>query len=91
MSLLLKLRSKDATMDYTKEFGKYVKASRKRAGISQETLAEKCDMSTRQISNIETGKCEPKLSTLSRICIGCGISFDDFIKEYISLFQPDIL
>lgn len=77
-------------MDYTKEFGKYIKACRKEAGLSQEELAEMCDMSTRQISNIETGRCEPKLTALSRICISCGLSFDSFIKEYSSLFQPYI-
>lgn len=78
-------------MDYTKEFGRYVKACRKQAGISQEELAEKCDMSTRQISNIETGRCEPKLTALSRLCISCGIEFDKFIKDNTILFQPDIL
>lgn len=78
-------------MDYTKEFGKYVKAYRKIAGMSQETLAEKCDMSTRQISNIETGRCEPKLNAISRICVNCELEFDKFLKEHISLFQPDIL
>ncbi len=78
-------------MNYTKEFGKYVKSCRKEAGISQETLAEKCDMSTREISNIETGRCEPKLISISRICIACGLDFDNFLKEHTALFQPDIL
>ncbi|MBQ3124968.1 MAG: helix-turn-helix transcriptional regulator [Clostridia bacterium] len=78
-------------MDYTKEFGRYVKACRKQAGISQEELAEKCDMSTRQISNIETGRCEPKLTALSRLCISCGIEFDKFIKDNTILFQPKLL
>lgn len=78
-------------MDYTKEFGRYVKAYRKQAGISQEELAEKCDMSTRQICNIETGRSEPKLTAISRICISCGIEFDKFLNENTLLFQPKLL
>lgn len=79
------------TMDYTKEFGRYVKAYRKHAGLSQEELAEKCDMSTRQICNIETGRSEPKLTAISRICFNCGFEFDKFLKENIPLFQPKLL
>ena len=78
-------------MNYTKEFGKYIRACRKKAGISQETFAEKCDLSTRQISNIETGRCEPKLSTIFKMCEACNISFDGFMKELTLLFRPDIL
>lgn len=78
-------------MDYTKEFGRYLQACRKQAGISQEELAEKCDMSTRQICNIETGRCEPKLTTISRLCTICNLEFDNFLKEHTSLFQPYLL
>lgn len=78
-------------MNYTKEFGRYVQYCRINAGITQEELAEKCDLSTRQICNIETGRSEPKLTTISKICSICHLSFDNFIKENTSLFQPDIL
>lgn len=78
-------------MNYTKEFGRYIRTARKKAGLSQETLAELCNISTRQISNIERGKCEPKLNTMSIICVECGISFDDFLKDNTSFFPPLLL
>lgn len=78
-------------MNYTKEFGKYIRFCRKEAGISQEALAEKCNLSTRQISNIETGRCEPKLTSILKMCQACNISFDSFMKELTLLFRPDIL
>lgn len=75
-------------MNYKKTFGKYLRKCRIQAGMTQEALAERCGLSIRQIYNIENGKSEPKLTSLSKLCKSCNIEFDNFIKEYTSLFQP---
>lgn len=75
-------------MNYKQAFGRYLKICRLRAGMTQEQLSEISGISVRQICNIETGKSEPKLASLSKLCSSCNIEFNNFIKEYTSLFQP---
>lgn len=75
----------EITMEYyTKEFGSWVKMHRVKANISQEELAERCGLSARQIYNVESGRCEPRLSTILKICFSCGMNFDNFITDYLN-------
>ena len=78
-------------MDLKKEFGKYIRLCRKQAGMTQEQLAEKCGLSSRQISNIETGKSEPKFTSLTKICDSCGIEFEEVIMNDKAFFRPKLL
>lgn len=55
-------------MKQKEEFGNLIRESRETKRLSQEQLAEKCNVTDKSISNIELGKSDPKLSTVMRIC-----------------------
>lgn len=55
-------------MKQKEEFGNLIRESREKKRLSQEQLAEKCNVTDKSISNIELGKSDPKLSTVMRIC-----------------------
>ena len=52
--------------------GEAVRATRKKAGISQEKLAEKADLSTVFISRIERGVESPSVDNLVKIARALG-------------------
>lgn len=60
--------------------GDAVRAKRKQAGLSQETLAEKAELSTVFISRIERGKESPSVDNLVRIAVALGVRTRDLIK-----------
>ncbi len=61
-------------MNYKKELGNVIREHRTKKQLSQEKLAEKCEMSTHQISDIENGKTNPKYDTVMKICDVCAIN-----------------
>lgn len=63
------------TVNY-KILGKKIKSFRKEKGMSQEQLAEKCDLSTSYISYIETGKKKINFSQLEKIAEILNFSID---------------
>ncbi len=65
---------------YEERFGNKVREKRKEKRISQETLAELCDLSTRHISDIENGKVDPRLGTAAKLCTVCGIHADELFE-----------
>lgn len=71
-------------MNLLTEFGVEVKTKRNSKNLTQEQLAELCDLSTRAISNIENGKAEPKLITILRICVICDIELEKIIHKYMN-------
>lgn len=64
------------------QFGKLIRDNREKKGLSQEQLAEKCDVTDKCVSNIELGKSDPKLSTAIRICVALEIDIT-VLKELI--------
>lgn len=60
-------------MDVSKEFGNIIREKRKKQNLTQEELAEKCNLSTRHINSIEHGYTNPKFDTVMHICSVCGI------------------
>ncbi len=58
-----------------------LKAKRLRRGISQEELAEKCDISRNSVSLIETGKINPTIIRVIDIADALGISIDSLVKD----------
>ena len=54
-------------LDY-KEIGARIKWKRKEKGITQESLAERVDISTVYLSKIENGHVHPALDLLDAIC-----------------------
>jgi len=52
---------------------------RQKAGLTQEELAERADVSARFISFLETGRRQPSLSTLHALSLGLCISMQDLV------------
>ena len=62
-------------------FGEKLRESRKTAGLSQEELAEKLNVSRQAITKWETGAGIPDIGNLMTISNLFGIALDDFISE----------
>ena len=54
---------------------------RKRAGLSQEALAEKIGVSRQAVSKWETGDAEPELNKIRLLCEAFGVSADWLLSE----------
>lgn len=54
---------------------------RKTQNISREELAFRCEVSTRQIENIELGKCAISIDTLDKISNGTTLSVTFLLQE----------
>ena len=55
-------------------FGKRVAELRRKAGLSQEHFAFKCDVDRTYIGTIERGEKSPTLNTIDKISYSLGIS-----------------
>lgn len=62
--------------------GEAVRAKRKEAGISQEKLAEKADLSTVFISRIERGIESPSVDNVLKIARALGVKVRDLVAEF---------
>jgi len=54
-------------------FGKRLQALRREAGMTQERLAERIDLTVESVSNIERGVFGPKFDTLEKIAAVLGV------------------
>lgn len=59
--------------------GKRISRMRKKAGLTQEKLAEKINISTTHIGLVETGKRRLSLKTLQKIASAIGIKARDLL------------
>ena len=60
-----------------------VKMARKKAGLTIRELADKIAVSPTTIQNIESGKVEPRISTLQKIADTCGFDVRKLISSHI--------
>ncbi|WP_246469310.1 helix-turn-helix domain-containing protein [Cohnella nanjingensis] len=60
--------------------GKTLKAIRIKQGLSQEDLAQECDVDRSYISMIEVGRNEPSVTKIFDLCKGLKIKPSDFFK-----------
>jgi transcriptional regulator with XRE-family HTH domain len=67
-------------MDGDFDIGARLKAMRLAARLSQRQLAERAGVPHAQISNVETNKVSPSISTLRKILSGLGVSMADFFE-----------
>ena len=61
--------------------GENIQVERKRAGITQEKLAEVVDLHPRIVQKIEAGDINPKATTLIRIQAAIGCSWDQLVPR----------
>jgi transcriptional regulator with XRE-family HTH domain len=62
-------------------FAAVLRERREAAGMTQEDLAERADVSARFVSFLETGRRQPSLSALSAISAGLGVRMSVMIAE----------
>jgi len=59
-----------------------IRAIRQRKKLTLQALAKKAgNMSYTFLSNVETGKADPSLSTLKRLAAALGVNVSELVKE----------
>lgn len=76
-------------IDY-QAIGKRIRIYRRSAGVTQELLAEKINVSPPYISRIETGSASPSLQTLVDICNALDVTIDDLMHDSLSAAREQI-
>jgi transcriptional regulator with XRE-family HTH domain len=83
----LEMLSFKITLCYTQEMkseaeklGKNLKRIRTEKGITQGDIAKSLSVSRGFVSNIENGKTNPTLSTISRLANAIGVTTDELLK-----------
>lgn len=74
-------------MDHLRKLGRQINQIRKIKGITQETLAERSDLTVSYISKIETGTKNPTITVIKRIAQAMGV---DIYQLFISL-DPELM
>ena len=73
-----------------KKIGKFIAENRKKAGFSQESLAEELDISNRSISKWERGICLPETTKMPELCKLFNITINDlFSGEIVDMKNND--
>ena len=67
-----------------KTIGKRIRNIRKIRNLSQEKLAELCDVGTTHISHIETGNCIPSLTVFIKIVNALSCSADEILCDELT-------
>ena len=62
--------------------GETLRAKRKNAGLTQEKLAEKADLSAIFISRIERGRESPSVDSLVKIARALGLKVRDLVEKF---------
>jgi len=65
----------------TQKFGQRIKELRQRNGLSQERLAEFCDLDRTYISDIERGVRNVSLKNIEAIANGLRVSLSELFKD----------
>ena len=63
------------------DFGKKIKQHRTFLGLTQEELANRCELTKSYISQLENNKTSPSLATLELVLEVLGTNFSDFFSE----------
>lgn len=78
--ITLRVMSKSQTEAFLDRLSVRIAELRKKAGMTQERLAEKADMDRVALANIETGKRRPTVITIHKISIALNIKVEDIFK-----------
>lgn len=75
-------------MDVQKKIGARIKVIRNSIGLTQEKLAEKCELNSKYLSRIERGLENPTLKTLINISEKLDVNLDDIFSQ-LEIEDPD--
>lgn len=67
-------------MDRRDRFAVNLRRAREAAGISQEELAERCELHRTEVSLLERGGREPRLGTMVKLATALGATPEDLCK-----------
>ncbi len=62
------------------KIGSYIKEKRVQKGMTQEALAEKCEITVRTVQRIESGEVDPRSYTLQMIASALEIDFQELVN-----------
>jgi transcriptional regulator with XRE-family HTH domain len=68
-------------VDAAKGLGTRTAEARRRAGLTQEALAEKTRLNIKTIRGIEQGRSDPEIATLRRLARTLGVAVADLIGD----------
>jgi transcriptional regulator with XRE-family HTH domain len=71
-----------AKQEHRRLLGKEIRIRRKKAKFSQETLAERADLSTVFISRVERGVESPSVDSLTKIAKALGVRVRDLVRKF---------
>lgn len=74
-------------IDY-KQIGQKIRQKRLQKSMSQDKLAEMCDVGTTHISHIETGNCIPSLKVFISILNALSVSADELLCDELIKSEP---
>lgn len=61
-------------------FARNLRGAREKAGFSQEALAERAGMHRNAVALLETGKRDPRVSTVAKLAKALGIPASDLLR-----------
>jgi len=64
----------------SEKLGRNLKRIRTEKGISQSDIAHSLDVSRGFVSNLENGKTNPTLATITRLANAIGVTTDELLK-----------
>jgi transcriptional regulator with XRE-family HTH domain len=73
-------RRRGTAVDAAARFGANVREERQRRGLSQEALAAAADLHRTEISLLERGAREPRLSTVVRLACALGVRVSTLLR-----------
>jgi len=71
-----------AKQEHRLQLGKEIRTRRKKAKFSQETLAERANLSTVFISRVERGKESPTVDSLLKIARALNVRVRDLVRKF---------
>jgi transcriptional regulator with XRE-family HTH domain len=74
-----------------RDFGEALRLCRDKADLTQSEVGDKCDLEPGRISNLEQGKGNPTLTTLTRLAAGLGVDCSKIlaVAEVCALKRDD--
>jgi transcriptional regulator with XRE-family HTH domain len=60
--------------------GRNVRRAREAAGLTQEGVASRCGVHATEVSRIEAGKRDPRVTTVERLAKALGVSASDLLR-----------
>lgn len=76
-------------MDIKEAFGRVLKQMRQEKGLSQEKLAFEVELERSYVSKLETGKFQPKLSTILIIADVLGVRAGEIVDRVDALVKKN--